>query len=63
MSENKLNYIGLTISNDLYVSIIDKSPYYNFSSPSSHVPSQYLYAGINCLAFRALSYVDKDLHL
>ena len=63
MSENKLNYIGLTISNDLYVSIIDKSPYYNFSSPSSHVPSQYLYAGINCLAFRALSYVDKDFNL
>ena len=63
MSENKPYYIGLTISNDLYVSIIDKSPYYNFSSPSSHVPSQYLYAGINCLAFRALSYVDKDFNL
>ena len=45
------------------VSIIDKSPYYDFSSQSSHVPSQYLYAGINCLAFRALSYEDKDFIL
>ena len=27
------------------------------------MPSQYLYAGINCLAYRALSYVDKDFNL
>ena len=63
MVDNKLNYIGLTVTRDLFVSIIDKGPFYNFSSPSSHVPSQYLYAGINCLTFRALSYTDKDSSL
>ena len=63
MINNKLNYIGLTVTRDLFVSIIDKGPFYNFSSPSSHVPSQYLYAGINCLTFRALSYTDKDSSL
>ena len=39
MENNKLNYIGLTISSDLHVSIIDETPLYNFSSPSSHVPN------------------------
>ena len=63
MENNKLNYIGLTIASDLHVSIIDKTPLYNFSSPSSHVPIQYLYAGINCLSFRALSYTDHDINL
>ena len=63
MVDNKLNYIGLTITNDLFISIIDKGPFYNFSSPSSHVPNQYLYAGINCLVFRALSYIDKYVNL
>ena len=63
MVDNKLNYIGLTVTRDLFISIIDKGPFYNFSSPSSHVPSQYLYAGVNCLTFRALSYTDKDSNL
>ena len=27
------------------------------------MPSQYLYAGVNCLTFRALSYTDKDSNL
>ena len=43
--------MGSTIFSDLRVFIIDKIPLYNFSSPSSHVPIQYLYAGINCLNF------------
>ena len=60
MVDNKLNYIDLTVTRDLFISIIDKGPFYNFSSPSSHVPSQYLYADINCLTVRALSYTDKD---
>ena len=38
MADDKLNYIGLTISKYLFVSIIDKAPLYNLSSPSSHVP-------------------------
>ena len=36
---------------------------YNFSSPSSHVTIQYLYAGINYLSFKALSYADHDVNL
>ena len=60
---NKLNYICLTISSDLHVSIIDKTPLYNFSSPFSYVPIQYLYGGINCLSLRALSYADHDVNL
>ena len=63
MADDKLNYIGLTISKDLFVSIIDKAPFYNFSSPSSHVPSQYLYAAVNCLTHRAFMYSDKDFYL
>ena len=63
MADDKLNYIGLTISKDLFVSIIDKAPLYNFSSPSSHVPSQYLYAAVNCLTHRAFMYTDKVFSL
>ena len=49
------------ISSD--ISIIDKTPFYNFSSPSSHVPIQYLYAVINILSFTALSYSDQNVNL
>ena len=62
-TDDKLSYIVLTISKDLFVSIIDKAPLYNFYSFSSHVPGQYLYAAINCLTHRAFMYTDKYIYL
>ena len=59
MENNKINYIGLTVSNDLSISIINKAPVYNFSSTSSHVPDQYLFAAINCLTHRAITFTDN----
>ena len=53
----------MTVTRDLFVSFIDKGPFYNFSAPPSHVPCQYLNACVNCLTFRALSYTDKDSNL
>ena len=59
MTNNKLNFIGLTLSESLSVSIIDKSPFYNLVSSDSFVPDQYLFSSINCLTFRAVSFTDK----
>ena len=67
MENNKINYIGLTVSNDLSISIINKAPLYNFSSTSSHVPDQCLFAAINCLIHRAITFTynvdNKNLEL
>ena len=53
MVNKKLNFIGLTVSEELYVSIIDKGPFYNLVCSDSYVPDQYLFSSINCLSFRA----------
>ena len=63
MENNKINYIGLTVSNDLSISIINKAPLYNFSSTSSHVPDQYLFAAVNCLTHRAITFTDNPDNL
>ena len=63
MVDNKLNFIGLTVSDDLCVSIIDKGPFYNLVSSNSFVPDQYLFSSINCLSFRAVSFTDKAIDL
>ena len=38
MTDNKLDFIGLGLSNDLNVCIKDKGPFYNLVSPQSFVP-------------------------
>ena len=63
MVDNKLYIIGLTVSDDLSVSIIDKGPFYNLVSANSFVPDQYLFSSVNCLSFRAVSFTDKAINL
>ena len=60
MVDKKLNFIGLTVSEELYISIIDKGPFYNLVSSDSYVPDQYLFSSINCLSFRAISFTDES---
>ena len=60
MTDNKLDFIGLRLSNDLNVCIKDKGPFYNLVSPQSFVPDQYLYSSVNCLSHRAVSFIDKS---
>ena len=63
MTENKLNFIGLQLSNDLSICIKDKGPFYNLVSPESFVPEQYLYSSVNCLTHRAVSFIDRPQDL
>ena len=60
MTDNKLDFIGLRLSNDLNVCIKDKGPFYNLVSPQSFVPDQYLYSSVNCLSHRAISFTDRS---
>ena len=57
MTENKLNFLGVQLSNNF--SIKDKNPFYNLVSPESFVPDRYLYLSMNYLTHRAVSFTDK----
>ena len=63
VDKKKIHFVGLTVSVELYVSIIDKGLFFNLVSSDLFVPDQYLFSSIHCLSIRAVSFTYESICL